>query len=46
MDQINREKLIEFITGLQREDGSFAGDSWGILSVIVLRKIAVNGFIL
>ena len=31
MDEINKEKLVEFICGLQQEDGSFTGDSWGTL---------------
>lgn len=31
MEEINKEKLIEFICGLQQEDGSFTGDSWGLV---------------
>lgn len=29
LNEINKEKLIEFIAGLQQEDGSFSGDKWG-----------------
>lgn len=27
--EINKDKAIEFIVGLQQEDGSFTGDKWG-----------------
>ena len=29
LDEINKEKIIDFICNLQQEDGSFAGDDWG-----------------
>eukprot|EP01097_Dermamoeba_algensis_P004926 TRINITY_DN314_c0_g1_i6.p1 TRINITY_DN314_c0_g1~~TRINITY_DN314_c0_g1_i6.p1 ORF type:complete len:106 (-),score=16.54 TRINITY_DN314_c0_g1_i6:699-1016(-) len=29
MDRINKENLVTFISSLQKEDGSFAGDEWG-----------------
>lgn len=31
LDEINKEKLIEFIVNLQQQDGSFSGDKWGSL---------------
>jgi prenyltransferase beta subunit len=29
LNEINKEKLIEFIVSLQQKDGSFSGDKWG-----------------
>ena len=29
VDEINKEKLVEFVVGLQNEDGSFSGDYAG-----------------
>jgi prenyltransferase beta subunit len=29
LHEINKDKLIEFVCGLQQADGSFAGDAWG-----------------
>lgn len=28
-ERLPRDKVVDFIAGLQQEDGSFAGDSWG-----------------
>ena len=29
LDTINTDKVVEYIQGLQQEDGSFHGDKWG-----------------
>ena len=29
LNEINKEKLIEYISKLQKSDGSFSGDMWG-----------------
>uniref|UniRef100_A0A3B5MR72 Geranylgeranyl transferase type-2 subunit beta n=1 Tax=Xiphophorus couchianus TaxID=32473 RepID=A0A3B5MR72_9TELE len=29
LDAINVDKVVEYVKGLQQEDGSFAGDKWG-----------------
>ena len=29
VDAIDVDKVVEYIKGLQQEDGSFAGDKWG-----------------
>ena len=31
-------KLIDYIAGLQQEDGSFAGDCWGEIDTSIFRK--------
>lgn len=35
LDEINKEKLIEFIVNLQQQDGSFSGDKWGSLFFLI-----------
>ncbi len=30
LDEINKEKIIDFIVGLQQENESNSGDCWGI----------------
>lgn len=29
VDAIDVDKVVEYVKGLQQEDGSFAGDKWG-----------------
>ena len=29
LDEINTEAVVEYVAGLQQEDGSFVGDAWG-----------------
>lgn len=29
VDAIHVDKVVEYVKGLQQEDGSFAGDKWG-----------------
>ena len=29
VDAINVEKVVEYVKGLQLQDGSFTGDKWG-----------------
>jgi len=38
LDEINKEKLIEFIVSLQQKDGSFSGDKWGKISKTLYLK--------
>lgn len=36
IDAIDVDKVVEYIKGLQQEDGSFAGDKWGKNSQILI----------
>ena len=29
VDQFSVDKIVEYVQGLQQEDGSFCGDKWG-----------------
>lgn len=29
LDLVDKDKIISFVAGLQKTDGSFAGDQWG-----------------
>jgi len=42
IDAINKDKVVEFISSLQQEDGSFAGDKWGEIDTR-FSYIAISG---
>ena len=35
---ISVDKVVEYVKGLQQEDGSFAGDKWGKITEAVQRS--------
>ncbi|MEQ2210325.1 hypothetical protein XENOCAPTIV_011886, partial [Xenoophorus captivus] len=39
LDAIDVDKVVEYVKGLQREDGSFAGDKWGNQTLIYHGKM-------
>lgn len=47
LDRLDRDKTAAYIAGLQREDGSFAGDQWGEIdtrfSYCALSGLAILG---
>ena len=38
VDAISVDKVVEYVKGLQQEDGSFAGDKWGKITEAVQRS--------
>jgi prenyltransferase beta subunit len=46
LNEINKEKLIEFIVSLQQKDGSFSGDKWGNFLKNLLKQIFLKILVL
>ncbi|TRY84156.1 hypothetical protein DNTS_026052 [Danionella cerebrum] len=41
VNSIDVDKVVEYVKGLQQEDGSFAGDKWGTFSYFYVGKLDV-----
>ena len=42
LDTLNIEKIVEYIRGLQQDDGSFYGDKWGVYTYLLWHSLYIE----